>query len=267
MNELFTSFQPTITTSGLSKFGLSLRSSAPCSALRTVVHSYLQIKADRATPYPVIPDGTQSIFISPNGAMIGGAQMQTCDIQILEAGEYFGVRFYSGALRHLFNLDLSEITEQFVDNKYIPCRAFSNLHHAIYQQIHYFQRVSICENWLLQHYQPQLKNSFDLALSLIYQSNGNVGIDQLAKNIGWSSRHLNRLFRFHTGLSTKSFSNIIRLQNVCQQLYLTPSGSLLDSALELGYFDQSHLIKDFRKHLLSNPSTFINRFMSDLYNQ
>lgn len=266
MNELFSSFQPTITKSGLSNFGLSLQISAPCFALKGVIHSYLQVSAEKPTPYPVIPDGTQSIFISPHGSIIGGAQVQTRDIQILEAGEYFGIRFYSGALRHFFNLDLSEITDQFVGNEYFPCRDFSHLYQLIYQESNYCKRAEICENWLLKNYQPQIKNRFDQALYLVYQSSGNVRINDLANNVAWSSRHLNRLFQLYTGLSTKTFTKIIRMQHACRQLYLTPHKSL-SSALELGFFDQSHLIKDFRKHLLSKPTDFSNRFMSVFYNQ
>lgn len=265
MTELFRSFQPTITKLGLLNFGLSLESSPPCFNLTGIVHSYLQIKADKPTPYPVIPDSTQSIFISPHGSIIGGAQLKIHELQILEAGEYFGIRFYPGALRYFFDLDISEITEQFTDSNYLPCRFFSNLHKAIYQESEYHKRVKICEQWLLRNYQPLLQNRFDEALSLIYQSCGNIKINDIATQVGWSSRHLNRLFCFHTGLNTKTFSKIIRMQHVCKQLYIKPSNSLLD--LDLGFYDQSHLIKDFKKHLLSKPSTFLNRFMSDSYNQ
>ena len=58
MHELFRTFQPTLTNYGLAKFGLSLEYSMPCDALKGVVHSYLQIRAEKPTPYPVIPDGT-----------------------------------------------------------------------------------------------------------------------------------------------------------------------------------------------------------------
>ena len=265
MEELFNSFQPTITQFGLSHFGLSLKSTAPCLALQGVVHSYLQISAEKATPYPVIPDGTQSIFISSNGSIIGGAQNKNRDIQILAAGEYFGIRFYSGALRHFFNLDLSEITDQFVSSEYLPCKYFADLHQRIYQQKYFEKRIGVCDEWLLQHYQPQKRNRFDQALSLIYQSSGNIKVDALAKDVAWSSRHLNRLFQLNTGLSTKSFIKIIRLQNLAKQLYVTP-GNSLDSALSLGYFDQSHLIKETKKHLLLTPSDFVKTFMSDFYN-
>ncbi len=266
MNKLFRTFQPTLTKSGLAEFGLSLEYSAPCGSLKGVVHSYLQIRAEKPTPYPVIPDGTQSIFISPHGSIIGGAQIQTRNIQILEAGEYFGIRFYSGALRNFFNLDLSEITDQFVGNEYFPCQNFSDLYQLIYKESKYRKRVNICENWLLQSYKPQQKSRFDQALYLIYQSSGNVRVNELANNVAWSSRHLNRLFQLYTGLNTKTFTKIIRLQQACKHLYITPHKSL-NSNFELGFFDQSHLIKDFRKHLLSKPTDFSNRFMSDFYNQ
>jgi AraC-like DNA-binding protein len=265
MNELFSPFQPTITTPGLSNFGLSLQSSAPCFALKGVVHSYLQINAEKPTPYPVIPDGTQSIFISPHGSFIGGAQLQTRDIHLPEAGEYFGIRFYSGALRHFFKVDLSEITDQFVGNEYLPCRVFSELYHLIYQEKYYHNRANICEHWLLQHFNPLLKDRFDQALRQIYQSSGNIKINDLANSLALSSRHLNRLFQLYIGLSTKTFTKIIRMQHACRQVYISPHQSL-NSALDLGFFDQSHFIKDFRKHLLTKPTDFSDRFMSDFYN-
>jgi len=266
VKEFFRSFQPTITRSGLANFGLTLKHSSPCDALKNVVHSYLQIKAEKATPYPVLPDGTQSIFISPHGSIIGGAQLQTRDMQILEAGEYFGIRFYSGALRHFFKIDLSEITDQYVGNEYFPCAFFHNLHELIYQQSDYHKRVNVCENWLMNNFQPQPNSRFDQALRLIYQSSGSVKINDLAKSVDCSSRHLSRSFQLHIGLNTKTFTKIIRIQHACRQLYITPRESL-DSALALGFFDQSHLIKDFKKHLLSTPFDFSKRFRSDFYNQ
>ncbi|SMF63233.1 AraC-type DNA-binding protein [Alteromonadaceae bacterium Bs31] len=198
--------------------------------------------------------------------MVGGAQTQTRDIQILEAGEYFGIRFYSGSLRHLFKLDLSEITDRFVGNDYFPCQIFNDLYHLIYKESNYCKRVNICESWLLQRYKPQPKSRFDQALHLVYQSSGNIRVNELANNVAWSSRHLNRLFQIYTGLNTKTFAKIIRLQQACKLLYMAPHKSP-NSNVELGFFDQSHLIKDFRKHLLSKPTDFSNRFMSDFYNQ
>lgn len=266
MNDLYRPFQPILTNAGLQRFELSLECSPVCENLSGVVHSYLQISAVKPTPYPVIPDGTQAVYISPQGSIIGGAQSQSYDIQIMQPGEYFGIWFYPGALRYFFKLNLFEITDQYVEHQYFPCRDFAQLHDNIYQYQSFQQRVQICEQWLLRHFKPGPVTPFDHALDLIYQSSGNLKIDQLATMAGWSSRHLNRLFRYHTGLSTKAFAQTIRIQYACQQLFIKPDNSL-ETALQLGFFDQAHLLNEYRKRLSSSPGVFFDRFKSDFYNR
>jgi len=265
MYQFYTPFQPTLTQEGLKQFGLTLRFLQPCEALKGKVHYYLQINAERPTPYPVIPDGTQAIYFSSQGGMIAGAQLTALDVQLLEPGEYFGIWFYPGALRSFFNLNLSEITGQFVDDKYFQCRYFSELYIDIYKENIFSDRAKVCESWLLKRYSYQPTTRFDMALQLIYKSAGREPIYQIANKVGWSTRHLNRLFLQHTGLGSKSFSRIVRVQNTSRKLYLSPNHSL-NGELELGYSDQPHLIKEFKKYLLATPSEFVSRFMSDSYN-
>jgi hypothetical protein len=88
----------------------------------------------------------------------------------MKAGDYFGIRFYPGALRNFFDLNLSEITNQFVDKEYFPCRDFGSLHQEIYQRHDFFERKQLCEKWLLTHLKIIPANQFDHALTLIYQS-------------------------------------------------------------------------------------------------
>ncbi|MDH3325611.1 MAG: helix-turn-helix domain-containing protein [Gammaproteobacteria bacterium] len=264
-NQLYQPFQPLLTNKGRQSFGLSVQQYPAKGRLAGAIHSYLQVTTPKPTLYPMIPDGTQAIFISEESIQIGGAHSQSMDIQIHQAGDYFGIRFYPGALRHFFKLNLSEITGQFVDSQYFPCRIFADLHHHIYKQKEFLNRAHVCEKWLLQHFTPQSPCAFDLALSLIYQSSGNIEISNLANKTGLSSRHLNRLFQQYTGLNTKKFSQIIRIQNVCKRLYETPNNSL-EMAIDSGFFDQAHLLNEYKRFLLVNPRSLFNRFVSDYYN-
>lgn len=266
MDKFYRPFQPTLTQAGLHQLGLSMRAREPCEALKSIVHSYLQIKTERQTLYPVMPDGTQAIYISPQGAMIGGALTEARDVPLLQPGEYFGIWFYPGALRHLFAFNLSEISGQFVDNKYFHCRRFLSLHTEIYKYNDFYDRAAVCERWVLGRYFRKPPTGFDHALFIIYQSLGSERVGSIAEKVGWSSRHLNRQFLEHTGLSTKAFSQIIRAQSLCKQLYLMSTDSTKDS-MELGYYDQSHLIKEFKKYFKLTPGDFINQYMSDFYNR
>ena len=243
-----------------------MQTKEPCEALKDVVHSYIQIKAEGQTLYPVMPDGPQAVYISPHGTMIGGALTASRDIPLSQAGEYFGIWFNPGALRHLFSLDLSEISGQFVDEKYFLCRRFQRLHSEIYQHNDFYDRARVCENWVLEKFSRKRTTGFDHALSLIYQSSGSERVVSIANKVGWSSRHLNRQFLEHTGLGTKTFSQVIRAQTLCKQLYLKPANSI-NMSMDLAYYDQPHLIKAFKKYFKLTPGQFINQYMSDFYNR
>ena len=206
-----------------------------------------------------------AVFLSTDSIQIGGTQPQSLDIQIQQPGDYFGIRFYPGALRYFFKLNLSEITGQFVDSHYFPCEDFAYLNEAVYQHSDFHTRAQICEQWLLQHYAPQPTSLFDKALALIYRFSGNIEVNYLAEKTGASSRHLNRLFQQHTGLSTKAFAQVIRIQSACKRLYQQPDQSLT-VADTLGFFDQAHLLREYKRHLGLNPRALSNRFMSDLSN-
>jgi len=266
MNTFYSPFQPTLTQAGLHQLGLGMQVSKPCDALKDIVYLYLQIKVEKQTLYPIMPDGTQAIYISQHGAMIGGALTEAREIPLIQPGEYFGIWFYPGALRYLFDLDLSEISNQFVKKEYFQCRKFLQLHADIYEYDDFCDRARVCERWVLGRVSSKQANSFDHALSIIYQSLGNERVGSIAEKVGRSSRHLNRQFLEYTGLGTKAFSQIIRAQNLCKQLYLNSSNSIR-ALREFGYYDQSHLIKAFKKYFKSTPEDFISYYMSDFYNR
>lgn len=255
MHDIFQPFQPTLTKQGLDKQGLTLRMAQPSHRLNQAVYRYLQISVNQASPYPVMPDGTQALYFSANGVLVGGAFDHVQTMQLLAPGDYFGIWFYPAGLRCFFRLDLADIQNQLVDTSFIPCRQFENLQQNVYQQTDFFKRVEVCDTWLLGHFSTITPNKLDHALSLILQNKGATRIKLLSEQVGWSSRHLNRMFLQHTGLSTKSFAQIIRLQSAWRDLADTPS-TPLNTALELGYYDQSHFIKSVQKHLGKTRSPF-----------
>ena len=124
VSQLYRPFQALLTASGLQHFGLGMQECPAARQLEGIVHSYIQVSTARPTAYPVMPDGTQAIFFSSQGTLIGGALSRMRELQLLQTGEYFGIRFQPGALRHFFKLDLAEITDQFADSGYFPSREF-----------------------------------------------------------------------------------------------------------------------------------------------
>ena len=81
-------------------------------------------------------------------------------------------------------------------------------------------------------------------------------VDDVAGAFGISKRSLQRLFSQYVGVSPKWVIRRCRLQEAAEQL---ASGAAQDSAklaLELGYFDQPHFIRDFRAVIGRSPAEY-----------
>jgi AraC-like DNA-binding protein len=84
-------------------------------------------------------------------------------------------------------------------------------------------------------------------------------IGQLQHHINISDRHLRRLFKEYTGLTAQAFIKLIRFYRAYFMLLSGKYISLTQIAYDAGYFDQSHMIRDFKSIMRSNPSTYIKQ--------
>ena len=63
---------------------------------------------------------------------------------------------------------------------------------------------------------------------------------------GWSRRHVTECFRRQLGITPKAYARLLRFGHATALLMETaPGRSLADVATEAGYYDQSHLTRDF----------------------
>ncbi len=72
-------------------------------------------------------------------------------------------------------------------------------------------------------------------------------------------RALQRLFRRYVGVSPKWVIRRSRLQNAAQALAANAEVDLVGLALELGYADQAHFVRDFRDLVGATPGAYARR--------
>lgn len=106
-----------------------------------------------------------------------------------------------------------------------------------------------------------LSNELLLSVDTLLRGHGSVSVALLSEQSHYSTRHLNRIFLNQIGISIKTFARLIRLEHTLQ---LLGSGAyeLTELALQNGYCDQSHFIRDFKKLCGITPNTFLAN-MSD----
>jgi AraC-like DNA-binding protein len=83
--------------------------------------------------------------------------------------------------------------------------------------------------------------------TLLFQSNGSSTIQELSNKVFWNSRQMNRYFNDRFGLSLKAYCNILRCFACYTQIR---EGDLFPNN---NFYDQSHFIKEIKKHTGVNP--------------
>jgi AraC-like DNA-binding protein len=83
-----------------------------------------------------------------------------------------------------------------------------------------------------------------------------VRAEQVAELAGWSLRTLQRRFRAEVGVSPKWVLARFRLQEAALALEQDPDVDLAGLAVRLGWYDQPHLTKDFRRLLGETPGLY-----------
>ena len=95
----------------------------------------------------------------------------------------------------------------------------------------------------------------DAAVATIIRSGGRTPIEEVTAESGISRQHLARAFAYHVGVSPKTFARVMRFRRAIE---LAQAGQerWVDLAGELGYFDQSHMISEFREFAGDTPVPF-----------
>lgn len=89
-----------------------------------------------------------------------------------------------------------------------------------------------------------------LVMDAIFQmirARGSQPLSSLLKDIHASERQLERFFAQTLSLSPKKVSSLIRYQSLWQRACFSKNFDIQDAVADFGYFDQAHLLNDFKK--------------------
>ena len=215
----------------------------PCIELARIVECYWFLTGDGTVRQPrrVVPDGRTEIILNsgrpfaqltPQGWRVQRknffAGQITGPLWLRPNGPFdlVGIRLTPAGARSLFRNPLSEMTNQMMPLDMKLSRA--TLDHDLTRQI-------------IRPPDPRV----EAAVVHLIATAGSASIDDLAGAVGWSVRHLQRRFLEDVGLSPRVFARMQRFQMVFKAFEETRNWA--QAAIECGYFDQGHLIRDFRE--------------------
>jgi len=197
--------------------------------------------------------------ISPQ-CCIYGPMAHTMRLKPLGDVKMFGICFRPGGTRPFFSSNLSE----FVNKSVEICDLWGSTSSEFVHRIRYDcetteERIDYLNHYFLRRLDQKnsKNNSISVAVKVIEAHKGQVKIDDLAGLIGLSRRQLERKFKAYVGLSPKQFCRSLRFKSILKRIETSPIASWAVTASACGYFDQSHMINDFRHFTGTSPAAYI----------
>jgi AraC-like DNA-binding protein len=192
--------------------------------------------------------------------LVGG--LHTSPALIRHEGAQSGIQLLMGPLaaRALFGLPAGELTSVDV--------AATELLGPFADEVQ--QRLRSCPTWparfalLDAMLAPRLWADAGVpaevrhAWRLLLHSRGAASVTHLARETGWSTRHLTNRMRAEAGLSPKAAARVIRFDRARRILQADQTGITVAAvAAVCGYYDQSHLVREFNALAGCPPSQWL----------
>ncbi len=209
----------------------------------------------------VLPDNCVDILWQDTGTPAFAVGMMSASVLVPAARPMrtVAVRFKPGAAGLFLGAPLHGLTDVRADLAHLWGRPSADrLDDALWDAADDGQRIALIQRVLLRRLRESGVTPPALglrAVAAIEASHGALRVEALADALHVSRQHLALQFRQQVGLSPKLFARICRFRRALA-LLREPAGhggDLAALAAECGYFDQSHLIRDFHDFADGTP--------------
>lgn len=213
-----------------------------------------------------IYNGTQANeCIRLSGAIVSGPYARVFVTDTALEASVIGVHFKPGGAFRFLGVAADELANRHIDLEMIWGRAAAEIRERLIEAASPMRRLRLLEKWLLSRLVYPVEHHSAVALALVALDNTPFQMTrELAREAGLSEKRFIDVFRFEVGLKPKLFHRIYRFQRALATLRKGATLDWAQLAVDLGYFDQSHLIRDFVSFSGCTPADYVRR-LHDLH--
>jgi AraC-like DNA-binding protein len=196
-----------------------------------------------------------------SGALVSGAYGGFFVIDTAEEASIMGVNFKPGGAFPFLGLPAGELADAHVNLETLWGRPAVELRERLCDGATPAERFRLLEEALLAHLFRPLEHHYAVptALDAFGQTATCATVRDVARHIGLSQRRFIQVFTEEVGLMPKLFSRVRRFQRTMDLVRRTTAPDWARLAADCGYFDQSHLIRDFFMFSGFSPTDYIRR--------
>lgn len=240
-----------LSTSGGEK--ITLRGAWPASNETSLIF-YM---ADRPSHHTC--EGVISPLQNEHGCIVGLLSQYNGLVSFEGIYHTFIIQFKANGFNKLFRLPVAE----FVNKLYYLDDVFGKEARNLNEELMYakdIHQMAFCADKFLLKFINIQKSYINLYDGITFISNELftdsplLSIEQYASKANMSVRNFGRRFTEQTGVSPKLYCRLLRFNNAVNTKLKNPQTNWTSIAYKCGYYDQMHMIKDFKEFANVNPS-------------
>ena len=191
-----------------------------------------------------------------DGAVFSGTYSRSFVCNASQHEAMLGVHFRPGGAFPFLGTEASELTNTHANLSDLWGRSALELRERLCTASTSQKIFQIMEDALRERLRYHSTTDPQMKIALNMFAMRNVGVRDVSQELGFSQRRFIQVFNSHVGLTPKVFCRIQRFQRarVLAEKFEMPHWAQL--AVTCGYFDQSHLIKDFHEFAGSTPKIY-----------
>ncbi|WP_440896946.1 helix-turn-helix domain-containing protein [Amphibacillus sp. Q70] len=166
----------------------------------------------------------------------------------------FAIRFYAWAVLLFADENMTNSLNILTDTEEYFHTFKQELEDQLINSQTIGQRIELAEHYLVSRLRRHSENSHIMnAVYKMLGAKGNIQLGDLVQYTGVSKRQLERLFKKNIGISPKKLATLIRYQYLWQDIIKKDSIDIAEAVVEYGFYDQAHLLNDFKKYHKMTP--------------
>jgi AraC-like DNA-binding protein len=212
----------------------------------------------------ILPDGCMDIIFTFDGETdtfhsdIIGTMTTFIEVSRPQSVRMFGIRFKPAGITAFTRVPIEEFTDRNVELAPVETLFDSSWDETLPEQQSTEAIINYVNNYLISRfsrlYLPDQR--IVRAVDLICLAKGQLSLPAVAAEVCLCQRHFERKFKSATGISPKMFAKVVRFKQALRRLRNYPHKDLLSIAIECGYYDHTHLIKEIKAFSGDTPAGF-----------
>lgn len=195
------------------------------------------------------------------GAAVSGPYRNSFLVDPLPRVSMIGVHFRPGGAVRVLGVPAHELAGAHVDLDAVWGPAAGELRELLCAAATPAKRFAVLEEALVGRLRQSLPRhgAIPVALDAFEQADAAVMVRDVARRVGLSQRRFIQLFTAEVGMTPKLYGRVRRFQRARELVRRAAEPDWAALALDCGFFDQSHLIRDFAEFSGLSPEAYLNQ--------